>query len=432
MASSQRTISIGYAARPQFASLHARRKRWAVVVAHRRAGKTVACIADLIDAAIRCDKTEPRFAYVAPFFAQAKDVAWNYLKHYTAKIPGVTANEAELRCDMPGGRRIRLYGSDNYERLRGIYLDGIILDEYGDMDPRAWQEVIRPSLADRQGWAVFIGTPKGMNHFAEMWSKALNDPDWMTLHMPASATGLLDAAELADARKEMSDEQYAAEFECSFEASVVGSYWGKEMARAATEGRIGRVPYQEEISVDTWWDLGMDDATTIWCTQNVGREVHVIDYYEDSGGGLPAAARWLQTKPYVYGTHNAPFDIKNRELGTGKSRIETAAQLGIKFQVVPELPLMDGINAARSFIARCWFDAKATEFGRQTLTSYARKWDEKRKVFAVHPNHNWASHGADSFRYLAVGHKLGAAAKSSVPIRRVQTLGAGGQAWLGS
>lgn len=426
------SLALGYSARVQFARLHARRQRWAAVVAHRRAGKTVACVADLIDATLRCKKPNPRFAYVAPFFSQAKDVAWNYLRQYTAPIPGVTANESELRIDLPGGGRVRLYGADNYQRLRGIYLDGVVLDEFGDMDPRAWQEVIRPSLSDRKGWAVFIGTPKGINHFAELYHAAEQDAEWMALKMPASETGLVSQEELDDNRKQMSDEQYAAEFECSFEASVVGSYWGKELAAAERDGRVTRVPYQEELSVDTWWDLGMDDATTIWCTQNVGREVHVIDYYEDSGGGLPAAARWLQEKPYIYGTHNAPFDIKNRELGTGKSRIETAATLGIRFQVVPELPLMDGINAARSFIARCWFDKKATEFGRQALTSYARKWDEKRRVFNTHPNHNWASHAADAWRYLAVGHKVSIAARAATPTRRVITLGSGATSWLGA
>ena len=252
-------IDLGYEPRSQFVALHRRKQRWAVVVAHRRAGKTVACVADLIDAAGRCKLPNPRFAYVAPYFSQAKDVAWNYLRQYTAPIPGVGVNESELRVDLPNGGRIRLYGADNYERMRGLYFDGVVLDEYGDMDPRAWEEVLRPSLADRHGWAVFIGTPKGMNHFSKQWGRAQQDSEWLAIEMPASQTGLLDPAELADARKEMSDEQYAAEFECNFKASVVGSYWGKQMAQAQIEGRITawRIsPRSRSIRGGTWaWTM---------------------------------------------------------------------------------------------------------------------------------------------------------------------------------
>ncbi len=418
------TVTIPYKPREQFRPLHNRTQRWAIGVAHRRAGKTVAAINDLIRGAVSCTQREPRFAYVAPYFAQAKDVAWSYLKHYTAPIPGVRVNESELRVDLPNLGRIRLYGADNFERLRGIYLDGVCLDEYGDMAPRAWSEVIRPALADRQGWATFIGTPRGLNHFAEHWDKAQSNDDWFTLELKASETGLLDPAELASSRQQMSEEQYLAEYECSFAASVVGSIWGREMQAAENDGRITRVPHQPEIAVDTWWDLGIDDATAIWFTQSVGREVHVIDYYEASGEGLPYYAKILQERGYVYGSHNAPHDVRVRELGSGKSRLETAAALGIRFQVVPDIGLQDGIDAARSFIPRCWFDRQKTEAGRLSLTSYRRVYDEKRSlpdrpVFQAQPFHNWASNGADAFRYLAVGHRL---AKPQAAKRPQQTM----------
>ena len=388
-------------------------------MAHRRAGKTVAMLNDLIDAALRCPLTSPRFAYVAPFYAQAKDIAWGYLKHYTAAIPGASFNEGELRVDLPGDRRVRLYGADNFERLRGIYLDGLVLDEYGDMDPRAWSEVLRATLTDRQGWAVFAGTPKGANHFAETWERATLSADWLALRLPASQTGILPEAELQDAAREMSPERYQAEFECSFEASIAGAIWGREMAAASADGRIGRVPYQPEVGVETWWDLGMDDATAIWFTQNVGREVHVIDYWEESGSGLPGAARALQAKPYVYAAHHAPHDIAVRELGTGRQRIETARDLGIRFEVVPNIPKADGIEAGRSFVARCWFDAAATERGRLALVSYHRRWDERRKVFSAEPEHDWSSHAADAWRYLAVGHKVSVAQRATPRVRTV-------------
>ena len=425
-------IETGYLTRPQFVPLHKRKERWGVAVAHVRAGKTVACINDLIDAALRCQKPDPRFAYVAPYFSQAKDVAWSYLKHYTQAIPGARVNESELRVDLPGGRRVRLYGADNYERLAGIYLDGVVLDEYGDMDPRAWKEVIRARLSDRQGWALFIGTPKGQNHFSDLWQEAQVDPEWFTLQLRASETGVLAEHELTSARAQMSDEDYAAQYECSFEASVVGAYWGRELAAADKSGRITSVPYQPEVGVDTWWDLGVSDSTAIWFTQNVGREVHVIDYYEASGEGLPAHVRAMQNKPYVYSSHNAPHDIAVREFGTGKSRIETAAALGIRFQTVPNIDRMDGIDAVRSFLARCWFDREKTLDGRNALTSYRKAWDERRKVFSATPYHDWASNGADAFRYLAVGHKNSPMKKTDRP--RLMTIqpGSGSSAWMGS
>lgn len=426
-------IETGYVARQQFYTLHMRKQRWAVAVCHRRAGKTVACINDLIDAAIRCQRPRPHFAYVAPLYSQAKDVAWNYLKQYTAPIPGMVPNEAELRVDLPGDRRIRLYGADNYERLRGLYFDGIILDEFGDMDPQAWSQVIRPALADREGWAVFIGTPNGQNHFAEMWDKAVADPAWFTLMLKASETGLLPKEELRDARNQMSEEAYAAEFECSFAASVVGSFWGRAMQQAEQDGRIGGVPYQPEVGVETWWDLGVDNMR-VWLTQTVGREVHVIDYLDDVGQGLPAYAKALQERGYVYKSHNAPHDIQAREIGTGKTRIETAASLGIKFSRVPDVDLADGIDAARAFISRCWFDRKKTEAGRKALVGYRRTWDEKRKMFSPTPHKDWTNHAADAFRYLSIGHKY-APPRRDEPAdrpRRMQLGGSTGRGeWMG-
>lgn len=406
-----------------------RRQRWGIGVCHVRAGKTVAAINDLIDAALRCKRPNPRFAYIAPQFAQAKDVVWSYLKQYTRAIPGATAHESELRIDMPGGRRVRLYGADNYQRLSGIYLDGVVLDEYGDMDPRAWKEVIRARLSDREGWAMFIGTPKGVNHFADLWSAAQRDPEWFTVRLQASETGIISPAELISARASMSEEDYQAQYEASFEASVVGSYFGRQMADAAP--RIASVPWQPEIGVDTWWDLGIDDAMAIWFTQNVGREIHVIDYYENSGEGFPHYAAELQRRGYVYTSHNAPHDIMVRELGSGKSRMETAAALGIRFDIVPNIGLSDGIDAARAFIARCWFDRDKTERGRSALVSYRKTWDEKRKCFQSFPYHDWSSNGADGFRYLAVGHKLNKSRLQEVRERvYAQSSGSQSTAWL--
>jgi len=397
-------IRTGYQARPQFYDLHTRKARWAVAVCHRRAGKTVACVNDLLDAALRCTKNEGRFAYVAPTYGQAKDVAWSYLRQFTAPIPGVSAHETELRVDLPNGARIRLYGADNYDRLRGIYLDGLVCDEFGDMDPRAWSEVLRPALSDRQGWAIFIGTPKGSNHFRTMWDQAQDDPNWFRLMLKASETGILPPEELDDARKMMTPEQFAAEYECSFQAAILGAYFGKEIEAAENDHRITSVPHDPAVPVHTAWDLGIGDTTAIWLFQQVGTAVHIIDHIEASGVGLDWYVRELDKRPYRWGEHILPHDANARELGTGRTRLETLQSLGLSSaKVLGAQSVEDGINAARLVLPRCWFDKDKTKRGIDALKNYRSEWDEKNRVLKPRPVHDWASHSADAFRYLALG-----------------------------
>ena len=397
----EQKVIIPYAPRPQFMPFHNRAQRWAIMVAHRRAGKTVACINDLVKAACLCDKPEGRYAYTAPLYAQAKDVAWSYLKRFTAPIPGTRHFESELRADLPNGSRVRLYGLDNYERLRGNYFDGIVVDEWGDGDPRAWSEVIRPALSDRKGWAVFMGTPKGMNHFHSMWQDAQTDPTWFKLRLRASETGIVPAEELADARRMMTADQFNQEYETSFEANVVGSYYGQLLSDADAAGRVCRVPYEPAKSVETWWDLGVGDSTAVWFVQHVNSEIRVIDFLEASGEGLPFYAKAIQGKPYVYSRHIAPHDIAVRELGSGRARIDTARDLGINFEIAPKLGVDDGIHAVRMALPRCWFDAEKTRPGLDALRQYRKHWDERLKAFRSTPLHNWASHASDAFRYGA-------------------------------
>jgi phage terminase large subunit len=425
-------IDLGYRARKQFIPFHARQQRWACLVAHRRAGKTVACIMDLVDAALRCAKPNGRFAYVAPFYAQAKDVAWSYLKQYTAAIPGVEVNESELRIDLPtasGGRaRVRLYGADNYERMRGIYLDGIVLDEYADMDPRAWAEVIRATLADRKGWATFIGTPKGRNNFHDVWAGntetgwigAVNDPDkWFSMLLKASKTGIVDADELDDARRTMTPEQYNQEFECSFDAAIVGAYYGREIADLESRSLITAVPWERDVPVDTAWDLGLDDATAIWFFQAVGREIRVIDYYEINNQGLDQSTKYVLGKPYTYGDHYMPHDIAIRELISGKCRKDTVESLGLKnIRVGVKADPAERINAVRMILSRCVFDSRQCKRGLDVLKNYRREWDDKRKTFRERPLHDWSSHGADAFGEFAVNYQTKAGAQQIVYPKR--------------
>lgn len=393
-----------YEVREQFMPLHARKTRWFIGVAHRRAGKTVADINELVIGATKCRRTNPRFAYVAPQLNQAKDIAWTYLKEYTAFL-SPKINESELWVELPGGARIRIYGADNPDRLRGIYLDGVVLDEFGDMDPTIWTQVIRPALSDRKGWAAFIGTPKGKNTFHRLWIEAEDDPDWTRLMLKASETGLLDAKELADAAKMMSDDEFAQEYECSFEAAVKGAYYGKEMNEAEDAERVTAVPYDPRLPVHTAWDLGVADSTVIWFIQAVGRETRVIDVLKGEGVGLDWYAKRLQERDYIWGNHYLPHDVEVRELGTGKSRKEVLAGLGIKATVCPNIPIADGIQAVRMLLPTCWFDKVKCRQGIEAMRMYRRDYDDKRQEFRVNPLHDWTSHYADAFRYFAVGHR---------------------------
>ena len=396
---------IPYAPRDIFIPYHQRKQRWSCEIAHRRAGKTVARINELIRRAIECKLPEPRFAYIAPTYTQAKDIAWSYLMRFTAPIPGAEPFVHELRVELPGGGRIRLYGADNYERLRGIYLDGVVFDEYGQIDPRAWPEVIRPALSDRRGWADFIGTPAGQNHFAELYEQARKNPaEWYSAVHRASDTGLLDASELAAARGVMTAEQYEQEYEASFTAAVIGAYYGREFAWLDAQKRIGRVPWDPAVSVHTAWDLGISDSTVIWFVQFVGREVHLIDYIENSGVALSWYVNELRNKPYAYGEHILPHDAEAKELGTGQSRIETLRSLGVfNTRTIPAQTVADGINATRNLLTRAWFDAEKCERGIVCLRNYRREYDDRRKVFHDRPRHDWTSHASDSLRYLAMG-----------------------------
>jgi phage terminase large subunit len=395
-------LRANYEAREQFKPLHKRATRWAVAVAHRRAGKTVACVNELVRRASGCKKKDPRFAYIAPQLNQAKDIAWQYLKEYTSFIPNVKIHESELWVQLPGGARIRIYGADNPDRLRGIYLDGVVLDEFGDMDPTVWSQVIRPALSDRKGWACFIGTPKGKNTFHKIWTEAEGRDDWTRVMLKASETDLLDAAELADARRTLSEDEYAQEYECSFEAAVKGAYYGKEMNDAAD--RITSVPYDPRLPVHTAWDLGVADSTVIWFVQSHGRETRIIDVLKGEGVGLDWYAKQLQSRDYLWGNHYLPHDVEVRELGTGKSRKEVLEGFGIKVTVCPNIPIADGIQAVRMLLPTCYFDREKCKAGIEALRMYRREYDEKRQEFRVNPFHDWTSHYADALRYFAVGH----------------------------
>lgn len=424
-AARRRTIEIDYWPRKQFEPFHDRTQRWACLVAHRRAGKTVATINDKIKRAIADGKPDGRYAYIAPLYNQAKDIAWSYLKQYAYPILAAPPNESELRVDLINGSRIRLYGADNPDRLRGLYLDGVTLDEFGDMKPSIWTDVIRPALSDRKGWATFIGTPKGKNAFWDVWKESQTEPAWYHLMLKASETGLIDAGELAEARKQMGEDQFAQEYECSFEAAIKGAFYAEELRRAEADGRIGRVPIDRGLPVHTAWDLGITDSTAIWFIQCLGKERRLIDYYEASGVGLDHYATVLKDRGYIYGRHFFPHDVANKELSTGKSRVDTLKALGVAPEVVPVSSVMDGINATRRMLDSCWIDKERCERGLEAIKQYRREYDETLKDWKMRPLHDWTSHGADALRTFACGFA------EKTELKPIKLQPRGNRAWLG-
>jgi phage terminase large subunit len=294
----------------------------------------------------------------------------------------------------------------------------VAFDEYGLHPAQTYTEVIAPALVDRGGSALFLGTPNGKNQFWDIAQHAktrvaAGDKEWAYAEYKASQTGLLDSSYLAQARAVMTADEYAQEFECSWEAAVKGAIYAKEMEAARASGRITSVPYDPALPVDTDWDLGIGDAMAVWFSQSTrGGEVRLIDYLEGSGEGFPYYARRLAEKGYVYGKHWAPHDIQVRELSSGRSRLEVAAAQGIRFEVTPRLQhsvsgeVEEGIHALRMLFPRLWFDAVRCKDGLEALMHYRRDYNERLNEFKATPVHDWASHGADAARGLAVRHQI--------------------------
>ena len=383
---------------------HNRTHRWACLVAHRRAGKTVAAVNDIIRAAITYQGDHGLFAYIAPYRSQAKAVAWQYFQEFAQPITQ-HKNEQELTITLLNGSQIRLYGADNADAMRGLGFSGVYMDEYGDFKPSVFGNVIRPALSDKQGWAVFGGTPKGKNQFWEIYETAQRIPnEWFLLRLPASSSGLLPAGELNAARAQLAEDQYLQEYECSFEAAILGAFYGKEMREAQSQGRITRVDYDSSLPVFTAWDLGYRDDTAIWFFQVTRNEVRVIDFHAVSGADIHDIAGLVMSKGYRYGKHYLPHDARAKSLQTGRSIIEQLSQYleAKNLMVVPDIGVQSGIQATRMMLPRVWFDAEKCHDGIEALRQYQREYDEDRKAYRQNPRHDWTSHPADAFRMLAV------------------------------
>lgn len=411
-------IDTGYEPRPLQDYIHSKLKRFNVLVCHRGFGKTILVVNELLDQGLNCPQVDPTYAYIAPTYSQAERIAWDLLKRYTRTIPGVVYNETKLTATIPRPHRgdkikIILLGSENPDSIRGMHLNGVVLDEFAQMSPIVWGQIIRPALSNKRGWAVFIGTPKGQNHFFDIYQTALKNVsgEWYTAIFRASQTKVLPPNELQAMKAEMSDDEWEQEMECSFTAALQGAYWGKQISEVEQKGRVTLVDHDPSLAVDTFWDLGVSDTTTIFFVQQAQMEVRVIDYFEASGEGLEFYALKLKEGHrlrYNYRQHHWPHDGNSRDLSTGQERSTTMRKLVSGPLIVhPKYDVADSINAGRRVLSRCWFDKDKTHRGLDSLKNYQKRYDPKNKIWMDNPLHNWASHGADAFRLMAMAIRPG-------------------------
>ena len=372
---------------------------------HRRAGKSFYCVCKLIEASLSFPGDDGRFYYVGPSFKQAKAIAFDYLRKFTAKIPGTVANKSELSVEFENGARIQLLGVEDADSLRGRYADGVIMDEAQLMPASVWTYVVLPMLADRHGWGLITGTPAGRHNLLG-WSNEFGagQDDWMVRVLPYDETGAIDPAELEVLRRQMSPEAWRQEMECSFEAALQGAYYSVQMDALVAGNRITRVMHDPAQPVYVALDLGWSDALAIWYAQNVGNSLQIFRYEEFRGMSITALADHWQGQPFKIDDVILPHDAAQHDLGSGKTRMEQLQARGFRCHLGKRMPVHDGIEAARVLLPRCYFDREGCQAGLEALRAYRSEYDERRQAMKLQPFHDWSSHGADAFRYLAIGH----------------------------
>lgn len=409
------TLPYNFTARPYqedfFSAMNKGCKR-AVLVWHRRAGKDTSAWNFLIYTAY---EKKGVYYYVFPTFAQGRKVLWDSMTmdgikflDFIPKCLIAATNNQEMKIRLKNGSIIQIVGSDNYDAIMGTNPSGCIFSEYSVQDPNAWQ-YIRPILDANKGWAIFVFTPRGANHAKDLFDMASNNLEWFCQKLTVDDTNVISKEDLDKIRAEgTSEDMIQQEWYCSFTQGIVGSYYARYMEEAVEGKRIGKVPYDKQTVVYTAWDLGVGDSTCIIFFQLCGKEIHCIDYYEASGEGLPHYAKVLKDKGYLYEEHFAPHDINVRELSHGLSRKEVAADLGIKFTVLPTLKLSkeDAIEGVRGRFNRIWIDQEKCKRLILCLENYRKIWNDKMQAYHERPLHDWASHGADAFSYLMLAVKM--------------------------
>lgn len=393
-----------YVPRGQFLPFHNRRHRWALLNTHRRAGKTVALVNDVIVGALQCQLRKPQLAYVGPTFTQAKRIAWQYLKDYAEPYLARPPQESELKVTLHGDRTIYCLGADNPDSLRGMYLDGGVGDEYALWRPSVFSTIIRPALSDRAGWWVFASTPRGKNLFYDEHKKSIANPDeWYHLTLKASESGIIPPRELKALREDMDPEEYAQEYECSFDAALKGAIYASEINQLFEEGRVKSGLYDQNLPTHVVFDLGFTDSTvaTYWQEGKDGT-IRVVGVEATQGKDIFHHIERVKQFPGELGDVWLPHDARARNLQTGRSIVEQFLKEGIHPQIVPNHKVRDRIAAARRLFPRIVITEEHGGDMIEALKGYRREWDDKLLMFKDTPLHDWCSDYADSFGYMCV------------------------------
>jgi hypothetical protein len=403
----------------------------AIEVAHRRWGK------DEIALVATCELAHKRigsFWHCLPLYSQARRALWTSVNPHTGKRrmdevfpPEIveSRNEQEMFIRFKNQSTWQLIGSDRFDATVGSGPAGIVYSEWALANPSAWA-YHRPMLEENGGWALFISTPRGRNHCKDMYDMAVRSPKWFAEVSTIHDTGALSEEQLDESLAEYislygEDEGrafFSQEYECSFNAAILGAYYAREMLAVRSEGRIAEVEALPGVPVHTAWDIGVRDDTSIWWWQIQGTQVVLLDCHSENHGHLESFAeldyqkrqehgwpRWRDARSNEFSSIDwVPHDAAVREWGTtgGRSRLETMQLLGLNPRLCPNMRKLDGINAVRRTLPRCVFHPRCEDYGIPALEQYARDWDDDKKVFRNDDNHNWASHASDAFRYLAL------------------------------
>lgn len=395
----------------------------AVAVWHRRSGKDDVALHWTHVASYQRAGT---YWHMLPQYSQARKAIWEAINPHTGRrrIDEVfppelreSTREQEMQIRLKNGSTWQVVGSDNYDRLVGAPPVGLVYSEWALADPLAWA-YLRPVLAENNGWALFVYTPRGRNHGWTLYNTTASEQGWFRELLTVDDTHVFEPSVLAQERREFLREYgeeegtafFRQEYYCDFAAPVLGAYYARQLEQARVEKRITRVPYDPALPVITSWDVGVGDATAIWFLQVTRREIYAIDYYEASGEDIAHFAQVLQSKKYVYSDHYAPHDVQHRQRVGGdaqgaKTYEDHARALGIRFRVIPRMDPSHRINALRLLLPRMWFDETKCERGLEALYNYRKEFNPKMRDYKPHPVHDWASHGADALGHFAVGYK---------------------------
>lgn len=396
-----------YTPRPYMLPFHARTNRFSFLICHRRAGKTVATVAELVIRALYTKKKHAQYFYICPFRSQAKSVAWQYLVDMTEGV-ATDVKVSELSVKLPNGAKIFLSGSDNVNALRGLYADGVVLDEFAQCRPDLLQAVVMPLLLDRKGWMVIIGTAYGrMNQFYEYYEKSRTDPTWFHMDLKVYDSNIIPEEEVERIRGSVSAPKFNQEFLNDFSAELVGTYFAALISKIEQEGRINpKVTHDTALKTYAAFDIGRGDSTVIWFWQEKSDGIYIIDHYANNGEQAKHYIDYLNTLPYDFHTVWLPHDAKAETFATNKSALEQFVDAftgtPTHVRIVPRLSVEDGIEAARITLPSCYINAETCYEGVECLRVYRKRWDELNQCFAKTPMHDFASDHADSFRYLAI------------------------------